>query len=81
MLGGLGLPLPGLTHRATYLTALAAAALAIIMVGAVVITLMSMPAAMAILPFVTGIIACIIYWARSRVLPLGSRAVPTPALP
>ncbi|MDB4905997.1 MAG: DoxX family protein [Gemmatimonadetes bacterium] len=81
VLGGLGLLLPGLTKIATFLTPLAAAGLAIIMVGAVVITLMSMPANMAILPFVTGIIACVVCWARSRVLPLGSRALPTPALP
>ena len=71
--GGLGLLLPGLTKIATFLTPLAAAGLAVIMVGAVVITLMSMPAVMAILPFVTGILACLICWARSRVLPLRSR--------
>src|ERR1043166_3971370 len=56
ILGAFGLILPGLTGILPGLTPLAAAALAIIMVGATVITLMIAPAAMVLLPLITGVL-------------------------
>ena len=53
-LGALGLLLPGLTRIHTELTAVAAAGLVIIMIGAVVVTLVTTPGAGALLPFVVG---------------------------
>src|SRR3954452_11981615 len=53
ILGGLGLVLPGMLRIRPALTALAAAGLFIIMVGAVVITIQTMGPALAALPFVT----------------------------
>jgi uncharacterized membrane protein len=69
ILGGLGLVLPGLLHIQVKLTPLAAAGLVIIMIGAVVLTI-PMGVAMAALPFVTGVLALFVAYARWRVAPL-----------
>ena len=52
VLGALGLILPGLLKNRQYLTPLAALGLAIVMVGAVVVTIMGDGVRMAIAPFV-----------------------------
>ncbi len=70
ILGGLGLVLPGLLHIQVKLTPLAAACLVIIMIGAVVVTIPTMGVAMAILPFVTGVLAAFVAYGRWRVAPL-----------
>ncbi len=67
--GALGLILPGLTHIKPKLTPLAAAGLVIIMIGAVVVTLMSSPPAMAVLPLVTGLLAAFVVYGRLRLVP------------
>ena len=69
ILGGLGLVLPGLLRIQVKLTPLAAAGLVIIMVGAVALTI-PMGVAMAALPFVTGVLAAFVAYARWRVAPL-----------
>ena len=66
VLGGLGLILPGLLRIWAFLTPLAAAGLLIIMIGATVITLASGQVAGAAVPFVVGIMASFIAYARWR---------------
>src|SRR3954452_3498093 len=65
-LGGLGLILPGLTGIRPGLTPLAAAGLVVIMIGAVVTTVLTMSAAFAVLPLVTGILAVVIAAGRRQ---------------
>lgn len=72
ILGALGLVLPGMLHIHTTLTPLAAAGLVIIMIGAVVVTVRTMGLAPAALPFVTGVLASFVAYARWRVAPLVS---------
>src|SRR5437868_2564110 len=72
ILGGLGLVLPGMLRIRTELTALAAAGLVIIMIGAVVVTVQTMGLAMAILPFVTGALALFVAYGRWRLAPLNA---------
>jgi uncharacterized membrane protein YphA (DoxX/SURF4 family) len=64
ILGALGLVLPGLFGVQRRLTPLAAAGLVIIMIGAVVSTIATMPISMAILPAIAGVVAFTI--ARGR---------------
>lgn len=64
MLGALGLLLPGLLHIYKRLTSLAAAGLAIIMIGAVVTTIWQGQGPAAVLPAVVGAVA--VYVARGR---------------
>ena len=71
VLGGLGLVLPGLLKNRQYLTSLAALGLAIVMVGAVVVTIMGDGVQMAIGPFVILLLLLFIAYARWRVRPLG----------
>lgn len=66
ILGGLGLILPGMLRVRTELTPLAAAGLVVIMIGAVVVTIQTMGFAMAILPFVTGVLAFFVAYGRWR---------------
>ncbi|HWC45277.1 MAG TPA: DoxX family protein [Casimicrobiaceae bacterium] len=62
-LGALGLVLPGLFHIRERLTSLAAAGLAIIMVGAVVTTIvLRQPGA--IVPGLVGVLAAYVAWGR-----------------
>lgn len=69
-LGGLGLILPGIFHRRTELTPLAAAGLAIVMIGAVVVTVMSLGISAAITPFVVGLLCAFVAYERWKVHPL-----------
>ena len=64
ILGAVGLVVPWLTRIRPGLTSLAAAGLVVIMIGAVVITALTMPPAMAILPFVTGVLAAVVAFGR-----------------
>jgi hypothetical protein len=68
LLGGLGLVLPGLFGIRHGLTSLAAAGLVIIMIGATVISL-QLGVAMAVLPFVVGVLAAFVAYGRWRVAP------------
>ncbi len=70
LLGGLGLILPGLFRVRTELTPLAAAGLVIIMIGATVVTATTMSVGMALVPFVVGVLAAFVAYARWRVAPL-----------
>jgi len=72
ILGGLGLVLPGMLRIHTALTPLAAAGLSIIMIGAVVITIQTMGAATAILPFATGALALFVAYGRWPLAPLSA---------
>jgi hypothetical protein len=70
VLGALGLILPGITGIRRHLTAVAAACLAIIMVGAVVVSIAQLGVSAAIVPFVVGILDLIVMsgrwgWGRS----------------
>ena len=69
ILGGLGLLLPGLLRIKPGLTPLAAAGLVVIMIGAVVVSL-PMGLVMALLPFVTGLLAAFVAYGRWRLAPL-----------
>jgi uncharacterized membrane protein YphA (DoxX/SURF4 family) len=69
LLGGLGLILPGLLRNRQFLTPLAALGLAIIMAGAVVVTIMGDGVRMAIAPFVILLLLLFIAYARWRVQP------------
>ena len=74
LLGGLGLILPGLFRIRTGLTPLAAAGLVVIMIGATVITVMTMGVGLALVPFIVGVLAAFVAYARWRVAPLPSRS-------
>ena len=69
VLGGLGLVLPGLFRIGTGLTPLAAAGLAIIMIGATVIGAMIGPVAGALLPLIAGVLAAFVAYGRWRLAP------------
>ena len=66
VLGAIGLLLPGLLRVRPGLTPLAAAALTVIMVGAVVVTLRIGSAVQALLPFVTGLLCVFVARGRGR---------------
>jgi len=68
-LGGLGLILPGLLRIWPGLTPLAAAGLVIIMIGATVITLVTGSGALALIPFVVGLLAAFVAYGRWRLAP------------
>jgi hypothetical protein len=79
VLGALGLILPGLTKIRPSLTPLAAAGLAIIMIGATVLAL-AFPElvgggdpSLASIPFVIGLLTAFVAYGRYRVAPHGSR--------
>src|SRR5688500_10559354 len=69
VLGALGLILPGLLKTRQYLTPLAALGLAIIMAGAVVVSIMGDGVQLAVIPFVTLLSLLFIAYARWRVQP------------
>lgn len=69
VLGAIGLIVPWLTGIRPGLTPLAAAGLVIIMVGAVVSTLATMPASWAVLPLAVGVAAAFIAYGRWRLTP------------
>lgn len=66
VLGALGLILPGLFRIKPGLTPLAAAGLAIIMIGATVLTFVGDGFAMALPPLVTGILTAFVAYGRWR---------------
>lgn len=68
-LGALGLILPGIFHRQTYLTPLAAAGLAIVMIGAVVVTIMGDGIVMAITPIIVLLLCVFVAYGRSKLSP------------
>jgi uncharacterized membrane protein YphA (DoxX/SURF4 family) len=71
LLGGLGLILPSLLRIRPGLTPLAAAGLAIIMIGAVVITFIGgVGVGLAVIPGVTGLLAAFVAWGRWRLAPI-----------
>ena len=69
ILGAIGLILPGLLRIKPSLTPLAAVGLAVIMVGATVLTLTTGSVAMALMPFVVGILAIFVAYGRWRLAP------------
>jgi len=69
ILGGLGLVLPGLLRIKTGLTPLAAAGLAVIMIGATVISAKIGPPAGALIPLVVGVLTAFVAYGRWRVAP------------
>ena len=69
VLGAIGLVLPALLRIRPGLTALAAAGLVIIMIGATTITLASGPVAPALPPFVAGLLAAFVAYGRWRLAP------------
>jgi uncharacterized membrane protein YphA (DoxX/SURF4 family) len=73
VLGGLGLILPGLLKIKPGLTPLAAVGLAIIMIGAVALTIAGDGIGAAIVPFVTLILLVFVAYGRWRLVPLRGR--------
>ena len=73
VLGGLGLVLPGLTHIRPGLTPLAAALLAVIMIGATVDTAIVLPSVLPI-PFVALLLTAFVAYGRWRLAPLDATA-------
>ncbi len=69
VLGALGLLLPGLLGIHQWITPVAATGLAGIMIGATVVTLMTGTIAMAIFPFVTGLLCAFVAYARWTIMP------------
>ena len=73
LLGGLGLILPSLLRIRPSLTALAAAGLVIIMIGATVITLSSGTIAPALFPLIVGLLLVFVAYGRWRLAPISER--------
>jgi len=77
VLGGLGLVLPGLLRIRPGLTPLAAAGLVIIMMGATVISLVTMGVVAAMIPFVVGLLLVFVAYGRWRLAPLSGSSQPS----
>ena len=73
ILGGLGLILPALLRIKPGLTPLAAAGLAMITLGATVITLKGGAITMAVFPFVVCLLSIFVAYGRWRVAPIAPR--------
>jgi uncharacterized membrane protein YphA (DoxX/SURF4 family) len=71
ILGALGLILPSLLRIRAGLTPLAAAGLVIVMIGATLISLM-IGVVVALMPFVTGLLAAFVAYGRWKLAPIGS---------
>jgi len=71
VLGALGLVLPGLFRMKQNLTPLAADGLAVIMVGAVVLTIMGPGVAAAVTPFIVLLLCLFVAYGRTKLAPLG----------
>ena len=69
VLGAIGLILPLLLRIGPGLTPLAAVCLIVIMIGAVVVTVMTNGVAMAIMPFVVGLLLVFIAYGRRPIAP------------
>jgi len=63
-LGAIGLIVPQLTGILPRLTPIAAMGLIVIMIGAVTVTLMTQPVTLAILPFIAGVLLCVVAYGR-----------------
>jgi hypothetical protein len=74
VLGAIGLIVPGLTRIQPILTPIAAAGLVLIMVGATVITVVTMDVPSAAMPFVTGLLATFVAYGRLRLAPQSGTA-------
>jgi len=72
VLGAIGLVLPVWLGIRPRLTALAGAGLAIIMVGATVVSAIGGPVATAVVPFVVGLLAAFVAWGRWRPAPVSA---------
>lgn len=70
VLGALGLILPGVFRTRQGLTRLATAGLAILMVGATVVTIIGDGIVPAIFPLITGVLAAFVAYGRWRLAPL-----------
>lgn len=70
ILGAIGLIVPAITRIRPSLTPLAAAGLTVIMIGAVVSTIVTGPAAPAVVPLIVGILAAFVAYGRNRLAPL-----------
>jgi hypothetical protein len=75
--GGLGLILPALTGIRPALVPLAAVGLAIIMVGAIVISFMAGGPVAALVPLVVGVALVFVAYGRGRLLPHGASSAAT----
>lgn len=73
VLGGFGLILPSLLRIEPKLTPLAAAGLAIITIGATVITIMGGMVAMAMFPLVTALLCIFVAYGRWKVAPIAGK--------
>lgn len=74
VLGAIGLLLPAGVRIRPVLTPLAAAGLTVIMIGATTLTVATMAASMAVLPFVTGVLAAWVAYGRLRLVPIAPRS-------
>jgi hypothetical protein len=74
VLGAVAMILPGLLRIKPGLTPLAAAGLAVIMVGAVVITATTMSPILSLIPLVLGLLAAFVAYGRWRLAPLPDRS-------
>ncbi|HEV7705023.1 MAG TPA: DoxX family protein [Gemmatimonadaceae bacterium] len=72
--GALGLILPSLLRIRPYLTPLAAGGLVIVMSGASGISMTGGKIEGALVPFVVGVLAGLVLYARTRVVPIGAKA-------
>jgi hypothetical protein len=72
--GATGLILPALLRIRPYLTPIAAAGLVIVMSGATGISMAGGKIAPALMPFVVGLLAGLVLYARTRVVPIRERA-------
>jgi uncharacterized membrane protein YfcA len=82
VLGALGLILPGLLRVKRGLTPMAAAGLAIIMVGAIILTLTKNGAAPALFPLVVELVLVFVIWGRRAwARAPASSARPEPSVP
>ena len=73
VLGALGLVLPGLLRIRTELTPLAAAGLAVIMIGATATTMATGDVAPGLFPLTVGVLTAFVAYGRWRTAPLGGR--------
>lgn len=72
--GALGLILPSLLHIRPWLTLIAAGGLVIIMSGATALTMAGGKIEPALAPFAVGLLAGLVVFARTRVVPIRERA-------
>jgi uncharacterized membrane protein YphA (DoxX/SURF4 family) len=81
VLGGLGLLLPGLFRIRPELTPLAAAGLVVIMIGATVLTALTMGVILAVIPLIVGLLTAFVGYGRWQLAPHGARTSAREAQP